>query len=128
MRAEKQLSVLNVIAALLVGLGGLGIAKPAHGANDLRRAAAAAVSQDPDQAQRAISELRAAGPDGLAALFDANIEVIHRHAAAGELDAPDDAGWKRLSAALDAVAAQRDAYTSDLYWYTDLEKAKAAAK
>jgi hypothetical protein len=45
-------------------------------------------------------------------------------------DAPIDPAerWKRLSAAIDAVAAQKDASFSGLYWYTDLDKAKAAAK
>ncbi len=33
----------------------------------------------------------------------------------------------RLRAALDTVSAQRDAFASGLYWYTDLESAKAAA-
>ena len=32
------------------------------------------------------------------------------------------------AAALDAVGQQRDCYASQLYWFTDLEQAKAAAK
>jgi hypothetical protein len=49
---------------------------------------------------------------------------------AANSDAPIDPAerWKRLGAAIDAVAAQKDASFSGLYWYTDLEKAKAAAK
>jgi hypothetical protein len=42
--------------------------------------------------------------------------------------ADSDPAWRRISAALDAVAAQRDAYASGLYWHTDLEAAKAAAR
>src|SRR4051812_18678014 len=41
---------------------------------------------------------------------------------------PDPAAWKRLSAAIDAVAAQKDAAYSGLYWHTDIEQAKAAAR
>jgi hypothetical protein len=49
---------------------------------------------------------------------------------ASNVDVPIDPAerWKRLSAAIDTVAAQKDAAYSGLYWYTDLEKAKAAAK
>jgi hypothetical protein len=36
--------------------------------------------------------------------------------------------WKRLAAAFDAVGKQKDCYASHLYWYTDFEQAKAAAK
>jgi len=45
-------------------------------------------------------------------------------------DAPIDPAerWKRIGAAIDAVAAQKDASFSGLYWYTDLEQAKAAAQ
>ena len=63
-------------------------------------------------------------------------------AACGESDAGAAAGakpvrtaspdaaetWRRLSAAIDAVAAQKDAAYAGLYWHTDLEKAKAAAR
>jgi hypothetical protein len=67
----------------------------------------------------AIRQLRAAGPAGLDALFDAFPEQIAR---AGE------PGAERLRSAVERVARQRDAHTSRLYWYTDLEKAKAQAR
>ena len=38
------------------------------------------------------------------------------------------AEWRRVSAALDAVSQQKDSYLSELYWYTDFAKAKAAAR
>ena len=41
--------------------------------------------------------------------------------------APVRPEWERLRAALDAVARQRDAAWSGLYWYTDFAAAKAAA-
>ena len=72
----------------------------------LADAAADARSRNDAVATRAISELRAAGPDGVAALL-----------ATGDARGP----------VLDAVCAQKDCETSRLYWYTDLEAAKAAA-
>ena len=39
-----------------------------------------------------------------------------------------DERWKRIGAALDRVGAQYDNDASGLYWYTDLEEAKAAAR
>lgn len=35
--------------------------------------------------------------------------------------------WQALSASLDQIAHQRNAYAAGLYWYTDLEQARAAA-
>jgi hypothetical protein len=81
---------------------------------------ALAVSQDPAAAKQAIAALRAQGPAGLKALIDAYAERIRR-------GPTKDAAWQRLSCALDSVSAQRDAYASGLFWYTDFEEAKAAA-
>src|SRR5262245_54033696 len=63
-------------------------------------------------AMQPIADLRRAGPEGLRSLlarYDAN---------------PDPA----LVPDIDAVAGQHDALWSRLYWYTDLEEARAAAK
>ena len=38
-----------------------------------------------------------------------------------------DPVWDRLKTALDQVSGQRDCHASRLFWYTDLEQAKAAA-
>src|SRR5690606_550183 len=35
--------------------------------------------------------------------------------------------WRRIAAAVDRVAMQKDAYASGLYWFTDLEEAKKTA-
>jgi hypothetical protein len=64
----------------------------------------------------AIARLRLAGPKGLAAVlavYDATTEPERR---------------ERLSAAIDAVAKQKDARASRLYWYTDIAAAKDAAR
>lgn len=69
-----------------------------------------AVEGEPDTARAAASRLRAQGPAGLEALL-----------------ALQGSG-PRWEAAVDAVAAQRDASASGLYWYTDLGAAVAAAQ
>jgi hypothetical protein len=40
----------------------------------------------------------------------------------------DTAEWGRIRQAFDAVGRQRDGHASGLFWYTDLEQAKAVAK
>jgi hypothetical protein len=72
--------------------------------NDLARKA---VSENPTEAAAAIAALRDAGPAGLQTLIDK---------------------YPSAAAAIDAVAKQKDASVSRLYWYTDFEKACAAAK
>jgi len=85
-----------------------------------------ALSENPAESSRAITELRAMGPAGLNSLFEIYGEQINRHVANPLEPATPD--WQRLSAALDAVSRQKDSYLSGLYWYTDLSQAEAAAK
>jgi hypothetical protein len=67
-----------------------------------------------------IATLRRAGPPGLDALLLAAQPVLDR--------GPSDPHWKDVTAAIDAVAGQRDAWVSRLYWYTDWDAAVAAAR
>jgi hypothetical protein len=69
-----------------------------------------AVAEDDAAARAAVQALRAMGPRGLDALLALR------------------GSGPRWEAAVDAVAAQRDASASGLYWYTDLEAAVAAAR
>jgi hypothetical protein len=85
-----------------------------------------AVSVDADAAQRAITRLREAGPEGLKALLHEHgtaIDAHHRGVEAG-----DPRAWRRLCHALDTVAGQYDSHATRLYWHTSLDTAKAAAK
>jgi len=89
-----------------------------------------AVSEDKTTASNAIRALRTRGPEGLRALLNAHVDALKQHSTANTLLAaksPDDS-WVRLKTALDAVGQQRDCYASQLYWYTDLDQAKAAAR
>src|SRR5438552_2260494 len=82
-----------------------------------------AISSNQSVAQKAQDQLREAGSGGLQMLDShfANEIAAHRSGA------PADEQWKRIAAALDKVGGQYDNYASGLYWYTDLDKAKAAA-
>jgi hypothetical protein len=98
-----------------------------------------AVSEDPKAAEAAIRTLRNQGPEGLQALLAAHADEIKKHTAQMTTEAvgalkslkPDDADektWQRIRTALDEVSGQHDCHASRLFWYTDLERAKAAAK
>ncbi len=83
-----------------------------------------AVSADQSVAQKAQDQLRQMGPQGLELLEQRFANEISAHRSG----MPSDERWKRIAAALDRVGGQYDDYASGLYWYTDLEKAKAAAR
>ena len=83
-----------------------------------------AVSVDAEVAQKAQDHLRQAGPHGLELLEQRFATEIAAHRGG----APSNASWKRIAEALDRVSGQYDDYASGLYWYTDLEKAKEAAR
>ena len=74
----------------------------------------------------AIEELRALGPAGLEAMRAQYAGEINAHIA-NPTAAPDEQ-WQRITAALDAVAQQKNSYIAGLYWYTDLDAAKKASK
>jgi hypothetical protein len=86
-----------------------------------------AVTGDPKEAALAIAELRAMGQSGLDTLFEVYGNEI-KSLASGDAATAQNESLQRISAALDSVSQQRNSYASRLYWYTDLEKAKAAAR
>src|SRR5437879_4333324 len=83
-----------------------------------------AISPDPAVALPAQQRLRGLGPQGLEFLRQRYASEIVAHRKGGV----NDDRWKAISAALDRVGGQYDNYASGLYWYTDLEQAKAAAR
>lgn len=74
----------------------------------------------------AVEELRSLGPAGLTALRAQYADEINAHIA--NPTAARDEQWQRITAALDAVAQQKNSYIAGLYWYTDLDAAKKASK
>jgi hypothetical protein len=89
-----------------------------------RELARQAASENQTEAAAAVNQLREMRQEGLDALFETYAAEIERFSKTGE--ATND--WKRVAAAIDAVAMQKDAYASHLFWYTNLEEAKQAAK
>jgi hypothetical protein len=83
-----------------------------------------AVSADAAVARKAQDQLRQLGPHGLELLEQSFANEIAAHRGG----APSDENWKRIALALDRVGGQYDNYASGLYWYTDLEEAKKAAR
>lgn len=94
----------------------------------LASAAQDAVWGDDAACGRAIETLRDAGPAGLDALMAAEAATISARRAHPAIAAADADHWRRLAHALDAVAAQRDAWACGLYWYTDMAAARMAAQ
>jgi hypothetical protein len=79
----------------------------------------------PSDSSNAINCLRAAGPAGLDAMFTVYGDRIQK---AQANPAAKDSDWEKLRTAFDTIAQQRDAFASHLYWYTDLDEAKSAAR
>lgn len=104
----------------------------------LARAARTVLEQDGEAFDRAIRELRAAGPSGLDALlalhdaeFGASRPEPGTLAVLRLPGMPEDAARvarrDRLRAGIDRVAAQKDARFAGLYWHTDEAEALARA-
>jgi hypothetical protein len=85
-----------------------------------------AVSENAAEATAAIEELRELGPAGLEALLTQHAGEIDRHIADPKLGPGPE--WQRITHALDLVGQQKNNFISGLYWYTDFEDAKKAAR
>lgn len=83
--------------------------------------AVVAVAAEDPFAPRRLAALRAEGPAGLQRLLEEHADLLAKG------PRPNDPRWRRAADAVDTVAAQRDAWASKLYWYTDLGAARAAA-
>lgn len=99
-------------------------------AHILAQLARDALSTDPAVAQFAITALRSQGPEGLQAMLKTHAGLLDSHSptSLNTRSSDQDPAWLRLKTALDSIARQRDSYISKLYWYTDFEQAKAAAR
>jgi hypothetical protein len=98
--------------------------------NSLSSFARKAASADPSESAEAIAALRAEGASGLGAFLNEHAAELkdRRLELAGPNPRAASPSWQRISAALDQICQQRDCHASELYWHTDLEKAKAAAR
>ncbi len=84
-------------------------------------------SLDPDVRARAIAELRNDGRRGLERLLEAHAEHWPRLQTAS-LELTDLPFLRLLGDAIDKVAGQKHADVSRLFWFTDFERACAAAR
>ena len=84
-----------------------------------------AISENAVDSSAAIEELRSLGSAGLQALRAQYAKEIKAHIT--NPTAASDEQWQRITAALDAVAQQKNSYIAGLYWYTDLDAAKKAS-
>ena len=82
-----------------------------------------AVAEDKAAAGAAAAELRRMGQKGLDALFTVHSDQIAQYKLSGKTTGE----WRRIAAAIDTVAMQKDAYASGLFWFTDLVQAKKSA-
>ncbi|MFT7579264.1 MAG: hypothetical protein ACI9MR_000927 [Myxococcota bacterium] len=106
-----MLNALAISLSLTVLAAPTGLANQPHGGQSVSQLAEAALGDNPAPA---IAALRAHGPSAVDAL-----RVLHADA--------DSADRDRYAQLIDSVARQLHAVESGLYWYTDLEAAKAAA-
>jgi hypothetical protein len=121
--------ILGAIGCVLILAGIVQLARACGDYGTIRsRLADQAVSPDADVALRAIELLREEGPEGLQALLDRHAALLDEATPAGKAQKGRTEMRERLFAAIDSVAGQRDCRGSRLFWYTDLDKAAAAAR
>lgn len=115
-----KISILAAGIATLTALIPLQAGTPKEASLSVLAAAAASGQKE------AIARLRQAGQPGLDALIHRSSDLIQSMRSGDTPLSNPNAG--KVRQLLDAVAQQRDAYASGLFWYTDFEAAKAAAK
>ncbi len=103
--------LISVVVVGSVGLGfsGLGLAETSGVVSEKLEESESALPL----AGEAIASLRQKGQEGLAEFLDVYGNQLNN---------------SQMRLVLDKLCQQRDCYASKLYWYTDLEAAKAAAK
>jgi hypothetical protein len=117
--SDLAIRLLFSLLCLAAVLANAGIAqadpKPDDGLCQLARLV---VSENPNVAESAIAQLRSAGQAGLNAMV---FVYPHRQHRSPEMQA-------KVTAALNAIGAQRNCQTARLYWYTDLDAAKTESR
>jgi hypothetical protein len=102
--------------------------------DELTKLSQDAVSADAAVAEPAVTTLRKEGREGLEKFLSVHKEAIEKHASEASTrspyapPAPSDENWTRLKMALDTISGQYDCHASKLFWYSDLDEAKAAAE
>lgn len=118
-------SLMTMAALGGFGAGPQGGSSPAPGGALEAAARQVLAARDEATADAAIARLRAAGPEGLQTFLEVHAGLAATEVAVGVDPAPEVA---RFRAALDRVAAQRDAWSARLFWFTDLDAAQREAR
>ncbi|MFY9609343.1 MAG: hypothetical protein WAU45_12110 [Blastocatellia bacterium] len=116
-----------MVVALTIGSTALADSPTRHSTESLARRALAASKA---KSANAVAELRSMGPEGLRVFLETNraeIEEALKTTSDSRNHSPEPADIQVMSA-LDSICQQKDCYASRLYWYTDLEQAKSAAR
>lgn len=92
--------------------------------NNLNELVEQTISNDATTAANAISELRSKHQEGLDVLLNSFAVEIKQFDTTGEKTEK----WLKISKAIDNVSMQKDVYASKLFWFTDLNEAKAEAE
>lgn len=121
MYQKEKFMVVRILSSLILAFA---LSVSTYAGESAVTLADQAVNGDSERSSAAVRELRLLGPQGLNSLFTAYAADIAEFKAAGK----ETEKWRKIAAAIDAVAMQKDAYASQLYWYTDLEAAKKASK
>ncbi|PYT06357.1 MAG: hypothetical protein DMF60_09550 [Acidobacteria bacterium] len=116
--------------AILLSIANVSLADTSNAERSGSTAARKALSENSSESAAAIAALRARGQLGLEDFLDAFAAELKNRELEISANAtrPPGPEWRRLSAALDQVCKQHDCYASRLFWYTDINEAKAAAK
>ena len=116
--------------AVALSIVNVGFADTSNVENAARALARNAVFDNASESAAAVAALRARGQAGLKDFLDAFAVELKSREMEISVNAPRPISpeWQRISAALDQVCKQRDCYASRLFWYTDFNEAKAAAK
>jgi hypothetical protein len=125
--------LLGMVVAL--SMSGVALAGPPTTVDSLTRhstesLARRALGANKKESLNAIGELRSMGPEGLSAFLEANSAEIESALSkfSESTNQSMPASSNQVLAALDSICQQKDCYASRLYWYTDLEQAKSAAR
>lgn len=109
---------------------GWGTTMPVLAETKLDAIARSAISENASESATAIAALRARGPQGIQTFLQAYPQVVSGETVGSkQTPQPDRSSQQQqLRSILDRICQQKDCHASQLYWYTNLDEAKAAAK
>ncbi|HEY9702628.1 MAG TPA: hypothetical protein V6C58_09290 [Allocoleopsis sp.] len=108
----------NLCKAIILTTITVGMTTPVYAKTNLQVIARSAISNNTTESNKAIANLRQLKQEGITAFLDTYKKEF----------TPKNPNFAKLNKTLDAICQQRDCYSSQLFWHTDLEQAKLVAK